>query len=185
MDRSVAHGHVEAARMAAVDIREASLQGSAQTVADVLVGPQRVGVDPVRSVDLAAGHVLRAEVGDVAGAGIALERGGGVADVVRRHERGEGRVRAGPVRRGVGEDALTHRRITGRRALPEEDRVGQAILDAAQGRVGVPSELGVTEARPRRRTGMDDGPREHHAHLDADALRRGPEITGAQPLQIE
>ena len=68
---------VEAARMAAVDEREASLQGSAQTIADVLVGPSVVGEDPVRSVDLAAGHVLRAEVGDVAGAGRALERGGG------------------------------------------------------------------------------------------------------------
>ena len=69
MDGTIAHHHVEPARMAAVDIREPSLLGSAETVPDILVGPQRVGESPISSVDLAAGRVRRAEVGAVAGAG--------------------------------------------------------------------------------------------------------------------
>ena len=42
-----------------------------------------------------------------------------------------------------------------------------------------------TAAGARRRAGVDDGTREHHAHLGPDALRRRGTIRGSQPLEIE
>ena len=184
MDRTVAHDHVEAAGMTAVDVREPALLRQAETVADVLVGTRHGW----RNSQLAPSTLARSGRVLVGPRLLRCSRSGhaqavGAADVVGRHERGEGRVRAGPVRLDVGEDALTLRRIYRLSCSP---RGGSCC----SGHPGCCSEswsvfhenLWWFHSRcPPSGRGGNGRTREHHAHLLADALHRAGESIGRDP----